>query len=167
MKRVAAKKKRGRGQPRKLQKANVRTKLLKLISTTRSLYTACAAVGVSYPTMLAECDRDPEFAEQIEQAKAAKVGLLEDLAHEVAKVDPPTLRWLLANLDRENYAQRPEPQQHIVAHAHFNADPDEIKSALAALAAEIGVEDVVDAVRIEKSNGHHKANGHSSGAAET
>jgi hypothetical protein len=154
-----AKQKRGKGQPRKLAKVNVRAKLLKLIATTRSLKTACAAVGVSYVTMLVECDRDPEFAEAVEQAKAAKVGMLEDLVFKVAETDPPTLRWLLANIDRENYAQRPEPQQHAHAHVHVTSDPDEIQSKLAALAVEIGIENVVDAVRVEQANGHHKANG--------
>jgi hypothetical protein len=69
-----------------------------------------------------ECERDPVFAEQVEQAKAAKIGLLEDLVHKVAECDPPTLRWLLANLDRENYAHKPEAQQHAQAHVHVIAN---------------------------------------------
>lgn len=94
----------------KLKKQAIRKKLLALIGKSRNLASACAAVGISYEGMRKKCKRDKKFARQVEQAKQKRIGLLEDMALEAAKVDPPTLRWLLANLDREHYAQRPEPQ---------------------------------------------------------
>lgn len=113
-----------------------------------------------------ECERDPEFAEAVEQAKQQKIGHLEDLAFELAKCDGATLRWLLANLAPDQYQHKPELQTHVHAHGHFIAttDPEALRSRLAELAVEIGTEDVVDAVRIEQANGHHESNGHSGGA---
>lgn len=149
---------------RKLADPERRRLLCKLLRQGVSLQKAAAACSISYRTLRNEIERDEEFAAQVERAKAIRVVTLTRRVYKHAKKDPRTALHLLACLDPQYAKNTAHPQQHVHAHAHIAIDPEQQRSAIAAIAAKLGFGEVFDGLpEPGKTAGHIEATGSSNG----
>lgn len=161
--------KRKTGPVPKLEDAKLRNRVLSLIRRGNPLRLVCHNTGIAFNTLQTYKRNNPKFAAELRRARAEGDMALVTICRNHAKKDP-RIAWHLLVSRVPEFRQANQPQQHVHAHAHIEADPESLRTELIGILGtlrdragageapritESGGGSVIDVEGVESASGDH------------
>ena len=153
---MATNKKRGRGQPRKLDDKTRRKRLLDTLLRTGSRTKACKAAGISFQGFNEHIKRDDELREAVDEIQLRAIAEAEDCVEGSVATDPLMALRLLERLRPEKWSRQ---RQHFHKHGHIHLTVEQQQSSISAIAAELGISDVIEEAPAREAKGDPETDG--------